>query len=96
MLLRVAIAIGITLFCVWQGFVAGSVPTDAGRYYFPILYLLVPVLLWGGLNPKGMFTWPVASVLLLYRGHWIVGWVPAALVVLNLIGNEVVRRRGAA
>ncbi len=94
-LLRIVLAIGMTVFCVWQAFAAASVPTEAGRYYVPILYVLVPVLLWGGLNPTGMLTWPIASVLLLFRGHWIVGWVPVALVVLNLIGNEVLGRRRA-
>ena len=95
-LLRVVIAIGMTVFCVWQAVAAASVPTEAGRYYVPMLYFLVPVLRWGGLNPRGLITWPVASLLLVVRGHWIVGWVPVALVVLNLIGNEVLRGRRAA
>ena len=92
-LLRIVIAIGMTVFCVWQAVVAASVPTEAGRHYVPILYFLVPVLLWGGLNRSGMLTWPMATVLLLVRAHWIVGWIPVALVIFNLIGNEVVRNR---
>lgn len=83
----------MTVFCVWQALAAASVATEAGRYYLPIVYFIVPVLLWGGLKLTGMLTWPVASVLLLFRGHWIVGWVPLALVIFNLIVNDVLRRR---
>ena len=93
MVLRVLVAMVITAFCLWKGLGAASVPTETGRYYLPIIYLVVPVLLWIGLKPRGLITWPVATVLLLIRGHWIVGWVPLALVLFNLVGNELVRRR---
>lgn len=69
MLLRIAVAIAMTLFCAWQGFGAVSVPTETGRHYLPIVYLFVPVLLWSGLNPMGLVTWPIATILLILRGH---------------------------
>ena len=91
MLLRILVALGMTAFCVFEGFSAASVPTDGGDFYFPFEYLLVPVLLWGGLNPSGLISWPIASLMLLLSGHWILGWVPVGLVVINLIGNRMAK-----
>jgi len=93
MFVRIAVAIAMTAFCLWQGLVSASMPSDAGRHYFPFLYVAVPLLLWSGLNRRGLLTWPLATVLLLLRGHWVVGWIPVALVVFNLIGNQVARKR---
>lgn len=54
-----------------------------------ILYSACAVLFLSGLNPRGLVTWPIASLLLLSRGHWIVGWIPVALVVFNVVGNGI-------
>jgi len=71
-------------FCIWQG-IQASMPTAMVR----ILYSACAILLLSGLNPRGLITWPIASLLLLSRGHWIVGWIPVALVVFNVIGNRI-------
>lgn len=92
MVLRILVAVMMTIFCLWQGFVSASVPSAGGHHYFPVLYVLVPFLLWGGLNPLGLFTWPLATVLLLARGHWVAGWIPLALVAFNVIGNRLLLR----
>jgi hypothetical protein len=94
MILRVLVALSMTAFCAWEGFAAASVPSASGRNYLPVIYIAVPILLWSGLNPRGLITWPLATVLLLLRGHLFVGWVPLALVIFNLVGNEVARKRG--
>ena len=83
-------------FCVMQGCEAASVPSQSGRYYFPIIYIIAPILLLAGMNPKGLFTWPIVTLLLLIRGHWIVGWVPTGLVLFNLNGNSIIMRKSNA
>ncbi len=93
MILRIMIALAMTAFCAWQGLEVSSVPTEAGRNYFPFIYFTVPFLLWGGLNPMGMITWPLATILLLVQGHWIVGWIPVALVLFNVVMNEQLKKR---
>ena len=84
MLLRLLVCLGMVGFCIWQG-IQASMPTGIVR----ILYSACVILLLSGLNPKGLITWPIASLLLLSRGHWIVGWIPVALVVFNVIGNKI-------
>lgn len=93
MALRIVTALAMTAYCLWRGLEVSSVPTEAGQYYFPLIYIAVPLLLWGGLNPIGMITWPLATILLLVQGHWIVGWIPVALVVFNVVANEQLNRR---
>ncbi len=84
MLLRLVACLGMVGFCIWQG-IQASMPTAMVR----ILYSACAILLLSGLNPRGLITWPIASLLLLSRGHWIVGWIPVALVVFNVIGNRI-------
>ncbi len=84
MLLRLVVCLGMVGFCIWQG-IQASMPTAMVR----ILYSACAILLLSGLNPRGLITWPIAGLLLLSRGHWIVGWIPIALVVFNLIGNGI-------
>ena len=91
--LRILIALGMTAFCIWQGFAATSMPTESGRHYLPVVYIAIPILLWSGLSRIGLITWPLATVFLLWRGHWVAGWIPLALIIFNLVGNEVVRKR---
>lgn len=83
-------ALAMTTFSLWEGWVVASTPSPAGRSYLLIIYILVPILLWTGLSPRGLITWPLATVLLLLPGHWVAGWIPLALVVFNLIGNALV------
>jgi len=85
MLLRLVVCLGMVGFCIWQG-IQASMPTNIVR----ILYSACAILLLSGLNPRGLITWPIASLLLLSRGHWIVGWIPVALVVFNIIGNRII------
>ncbi len=96
MLLRIVVAIGMTAYCIIEGAAAVSVPSAAGRNYLPVVYLATPILLWAGLNPRGLITWPVASILLLASGHWTIGWVPIGLVAVNVVGNEMIRRHAPA
>jgi len=84
MLLRLLVCLWMVGFCIWQG-IQASMPTAIVR----MLYSACAILLLSGLNPRGLITWPIASLLLLSRGHWIVGWIPAALVVYNVIGNGI-------
>jgi hypothetical protein len=88
MILRLIVCISMCLFSIWQGFVAASVPTETGSHYFPGEYIFVVVLLASGLNKFGLMTWPIATVILLLKGHLIVGWVPLFLVILNVVGNK--------
>lgn len=91
MLLRLLVCMGMVGFCIWQG-IQASMPTAMVR----ILYSACAVLLLSGLNPRGLITWPIASVLLLSRGHWIVGWIPVALVAFNVIGNRIASKGGTS
>ena len=47
-----------------------------------------------GLNKFGLMSWPVATLLLLLRGHWVVGWIPLAFVVFTVLGNKMLDRNG--
>ena len=94
MILRIIVAVGLTAFCILEGLAAATQPTSSGHYYFPGVYILIPLLLLAGLGPRGLITWPIATIFLLLNGHVYLGWLPLLLVVYNLIGNEVVRRRG--
>ena len=92
MILRLLICIGMVVFCLWQGFAASNIPSPEGRHYFPIIYIVCPILLLTGLSPRGLVTWPVATVLLLLRGHFILGWVPLGLVIFNVGGSWLTDR----
>lgn len=92
MVLRIIVAIGMTIFCVWQGFEAASIPSPEGRNYFPIIYIICPILLWSGMNPRGLITWPLATIFLLVRGHWFMAWIPLALVIFSVVGNEIIHK----
>ncbi|MBN1918717.1 MAG: hypothetical protein JW889_12485 [Verrucomicrobia bacterium] len=92
-LLRAVVCAGMVIFCVWQGIEAASAESPEGRHYLPIVYVLCPILLIAGLHPRGIVTWPAASVLLLVRGHFVLGWIPAGLVAFNLVGNKLVAGR---
>lgn len=94
MLLRLVVCIGMVIFCVWQGFVASSVPIESGDHYFPGVYLFCIIILSMGLNKFGLMSWPVATLLLLLRGHWVVGWIPLAFVVFTVLGNKMLDRNG--
>jgi len=94
MLLRLIVCIGMDIFCIWQGFAAAAVPAENGRHYFPGLYILCIILLSSGLNKFGLMTWPLATLLLLLRGHWIAGWIPLGLVVFTVLGNRALERNG--
>ncbi len=92
MLLRLVVCIGMVIFCVVQGFIAAETPTESGDHYFPLVYIICSVLLLAGLNPRGLITWPISTILLLLYGHWIVGWIPLGLVLFTLLGNYVLDR----
>ena len=47
------------------------------------------ILLMIGLNPLGLITWPIATIILISNGHTIAGWVPLGVVVFTLIGNAI-------
>jgi len=87
MLLRLMVCVGMVGFCIWHG-IHATMPTAMVR----LLYSACAILLLSGLNPRGLITWPIASLLLLSRGHWFVGWIPLGLVVFNIIGNELAGR----
>lgn len=85
MLLRLLVAIGMISFCLWQILQDVNAP---GPAYLPLTYIGAIILIGVGLNKKGLFTWPLATILLLIEGHWIIGWIPVALVTFTVIGNE--------
>jgi hypothetical protein len=93
MLLRIVVCLAMVAFAIWQGVAVASIPSPEGRHYFPIIYIAVAVLLLAGVGPRGILTWPLATILLLIRGHWVVGWIPLVLVLFNLIGNELLKAR---
>lgn len=93
MVLRLIVCISMDIFCIWQGNLQASVVTETGRHYFPVVYLVCVILLTGGLNRFGLYTWPLTTLILLLKGHFFVGWIPLALVVFNLICNEMLKRR---
>lgn len=90
MLLRFLVCLGMCIFSLFQGLKAASIPVENGRHYFSILYILVVILLCSSLNKRGLVTWPIATLLLLIKGHYIAGWIPLWLVIFNLIGNKIV------
>ena len=90
MILRLLICIAMSIFAFLQGFQVVSSSAEKGSDYFLGIYIIVVILLFSGLNKRGLITWPIASVLLLLKGHIIVGWIPVALVIFNLIGNEII------
>lgn len=92
MLLRLIVCIGLDMFCVWQGLQAAAIATPDGRHYFPAVYIFCIVLLSSGLNKFGLISWPVTTILLLLYGHWIVGWIPLALVLFTVWGNKTLDR----
>jgi len=93
MILRILICIGVSIFSIMQGLQVASIPAENGRHYFPGIYIWIIVLLFSGFNKYGLITWPLASVLLLLKGHFIVGWIPVALVIFNIIGNKIVNKK---
>jgi len=93
MMLRLVVCILMVAFCVWQGFLAASIPTENGDYYFPGAYSFAIGFLVTGCNKFGIIGWPIATFILLLRGHFIVGWIPLALVVFNLAGNYLIDRK---
>ena len=93
MLVRIVVCVALILFCVHQAITGLIYPSESGGYYISMAYIAVPVLLLLGLNRRGLLTWPIASLVLLLKGHWIVGWVPVALVLINIIGNALVNAR---
>ena len=90
MILRFLVLVGLIAFCVWQLFAQLSSP---GPVYLPLVYIAVPILLVVGMGPRGVFTWPIAGILLLLQGHWIIGFVPPILVLFTVIGNEWLNKR---
>jgi len=87
MLLRLLICFAMIIFCIWQGLVAAGIPDENGRHYFPLAYILSIVLLSSGLNKFGLITWPIVTLILIIRGHYIIGWTPLIFVLYNVIGN---------
>ena len=85
MILRFLVFVGITIFCILQIVQQMSGP---GPVYLPLTYVGCIILLAIGFGPRGIFTWPLGTILLLIEGHWVVGWIPAVLVVFTLIGNK--------
>jgi len=93
MVLRILVCVAISIFSIIQGFQSASILAINGRYYFPGIYIWVVVLLFSGFNKFGLITWPLASALLLLKGHFVVGWIPVALVIFNIIGNKIVDKK---
>jgi len=85
MVLQFIVMIGMVGFCIWQFVEQVSAPSPV---YLPLTYIICPILLVIGLGKRGVVTWPIATVLLLIEGHWIVGWIPGLLVGLTVIGNK--------
>ena len=85
MILKYLTLIGMIVFCILNVIDQTNVP---GPVYLPLIYMVSPILLIIGLGKKGVFLWPIVTILLLIEGHWIVGWIPAALVTFTIIGNE--------
>ena len=85
MILRWIVLVAMIAFCISKIIAEVTAP---GPAYLPLIYIVCPILLLAGLGKRGMFTWPLATILLLIEGHWIVGWIPAALVVFTVIGNK--------
>lgn len=90
MVLRLLVSIGMIGFCLWQILQEMSTP---GPVYVSLLYIGAIILIGIGQNDRGLFTWPLATILLLIEGHWIIGWVPAALVTFTVIGNEWLNKK---
>jgi hypothetical protein len=95
MILRLLVCIGMDIFCVWQGIIVASVSSDNGHHYFPFNYIICIVLLSTGLNKFGLISWPLTTVILLFSGHWFIGWIPFALVLYNVLGNKIIKRKEA-
>lgn len=90
MILQYLVMLGMIAFCVWRLIVESGTP---GPVYIPLIYIICPVLLVVGLGKRGVVTWPLATILLLLEGHWIIGWVPAALVTFTVLGNVWLDKR---
>lgn len=90
MILQIVVLIGMIGFCIWQLVNQISTPSSV---YIPVLYILCPILLIFGIGKRGVITWPLASILLLIQGHWIVGWIPALLVGFTIIGNDWLKKK---
>jgi len=82
----------MVVFCIWQGIVASSITAENGHHYFSFSYILAIVLLLSGLNKFGLITWPIATLILVLRGHFIIGWFPLILVLYNVIGNKLLNK----
>lgn len=93
MILRIVVCVGMCNFSLLQGFQEASIPAENGRHYFSAIYIFVIILLCSGLNKRGLITWPIATILLLIKGHFIAGWIPLGLVIFNLIGNKIVHNK---
>jgi len=89
MILRLIVCIGTIVFCIYQISQEISIPGNSG---VPFAYTSCIVLLLIGLSPKGVITWPIATVILLFEGHYIVGFIPLTLVIFNMIGNELINK----
>ena len=89
--LRIFVCVVMVAFSLWH-FITESLSDHSllDALHYSGIYLIVSGLLVFGLGPRGLFTWPLATLLLLLRGHWVIGWIPLALVVFNLIGNKIV------
>ncbi|MCK5762513.1 MAG: hypothetical protein KAH05_00175 [Clostridiales bacterium] len=92
MLLRLLVCIAIIIFCIWQGLVAAGIPAENGRNYFPFAYILAIVLLSSGLNKFGLITWPLVTLILVVRGHLIIGWIPLIFILYNVFGNKLLNK----
>lgn len=90
MVLQILVLIGILGFCIWQIVVQIGAH---GPVYLLIIYIGCSILLISGLGKRGVVTWPIATVLLLIAGHWIVGWIPVLLVGFTIIGNNWIMKK---
>ena len=84
MILQYLVMLGMIAFCVWRFVVELGM---SGPVYIPLIYVMCPILLVVGLGKRGVITWPLATILLLLEGHWIIGWIPATLVTFTILGN---------
>jgi len=87
-ILQILVLIGMVSFCIWQ-----LILEVQATGYIPITYIVTPILLLIGIHPRGILTWPLATILLLIRGHWLIGWIPAFLVVFTIYGNEWLKKK---
>ena len=84
-ILRIVVVIGVSIFCLYHGWKAALIPSPQGRNYFPFFYSVPILLMMGGAGKGGLYFWPLATIVLLIKGHWIFGWIPLLMTLFTII-----------